>query len=163
MNTVKFILLATAVTLTACGSSANRKADTTDIEKNSATPENPKPKKNGPKGTPLFAETLHDFGKITDGETVQNKFKFKNIGKGELTITNVQASCGCTTPEWTKDIIPAGGEGYVIATFNSSGKGDKDGPRVEKSITVEFDNSTVEQMELHFVSNIFTKDDNKDK
>jgi hypothetical protein len=146
-----------AIVAAACNSSGTRSANSSDIEKNEATASNPNPKKSGPPGTPLFESTLHDFGRITDGEEVQHKFKFKNSGKGELVIKNVQASCGCTTPEWTKDVIKPGGEGYVMATFNSSGKGGPDGPRVEKSITVTFENSTVEEIQLQFVSNIFSK------
>ncbi len=158
MKSARIILfLFAAVAALACNSAKNRKAGLGDIE-NPSSPENPKAKNNGPLGTPTFEHTVHDFGKITDGEEVQHKFKFRNTGKGELTIGNVQASCGCTTPEWTKDMIPPGGEGYVMATFNSSGKGGTDGPRVEKSITVTFANSTVETIELQFISNIFSKD-----
>lgn len=147
-----------AAGLFACSGNGNHKAGVGDIEKNTATPENPNGKKTGPPGTPQFDQTVHNFGRITDGEEVQHKFKFKNIGKGELIIKNVQASCGCTTPEWSKDVIAAGGEGYVMATFNSTGKGGPDGPQVTKSITVTFENSTVETIELQFVSNIITKE-----
>lgn len=163
MNKLAFLIVPLAFAVASCNNSGIRKADSNDIEKNERTPENPKPKKNGPLGSPQFEQTVHNFGKITDGEIVQHKFKFKNIGKGELTIQNVQASCGCTTPEWTKEIIAPGAEGYVLATFNSSGKGGPDGPKVEKSITVTFANSTIDQVELQFVSNIFAKEteDNK--
>lgn len=157
MKPVHFILAATACLVISCTSMNNRKAGTSDIE-NNATPGSPAAKKGGPLGTPQFETTTYDFKKITDGEIVQHKFKFKNIGKGDITISNVTASCGCTTPEWTKELVPPGGEGYVLATFNSSGKGDKNGPRVEKSITVNFYNSTMEIVDLHFVANIFAKD-----
>jgi hypothetical protein len=143
------------VALAACNS-GNRKMSTSDIEDNKATPENPTP--SGPMGTPEFESTTHNFGKIIDGELVQHKFKFKNIGKGELTLANVQAHCGCTTPEWTRDIIPAGGEGFILATFNSSGRGEKDGVDANKGITVEFANSTVKTVELNLKSRIYKKD-----
>ncbi len=152
------LVLFTVVGIFACNSTANRKAGTSDIENNGATPENPTGNKKGAPGTPQFEQTVHDFGRINDGEEVQHNFKFKNTGKGDLTVNTVQASCGCTTPEWTKEVIPPGGEGHVMATFNSSGKGGPDGPRVEKSITVTFVNSTIEQIELRFVSNIWSKE-----
>jgi Protein of unknown function (DUF1573) len=160
MKSIRILVLLLSVAAVACNNEGNRKAGTGDIV-NPATPDNPKSTKNGPLGTPTFDKTVHDFGKITDGEEVQHKFKFKNTGKGNLTISNVQASCGCTTPEWTKEIIAPGGEGYVMATFNSNGKGGPDGPRVEKSIAVTFVNSSIENIDLIFVSNIFTKDTEK--
>lgn len=141
----------------ACNSTqGNRKADVSDIEKNEATPGNPAP--TGPLGTPKFEKTVHDFGKVIDGELVQYKFKFTNTGKGDLTVAKVEAHCGCTTPEWTRDIIPPGGEGFILATFNSSGRGEPNGVVVEKGVTVEFANSTVASLELTLKSNIFKKD-----
>jgi Protein of unknown function (DUF1573) len=134
----------------------NRKVSSKDIDNNAATPENPAP--TGPVGTPVFETTIHNFGKIIDGEQVQHKFKFKNTGKGDLTLAKVEAHCGCTTPEWTRDIIPPGGEGFILATFNSSGRGEKDGVDTEKGITVEFANSTVKSIELTLKSTIYKKD-----
>lgn len=149
---LRFAILASGVLLFAACQSGNRKANSADIENNTATPENPNSA--GPKGTPAFESTIHDFGKVIDGEQVQHKFKFKNTGKGYLTLAKVQAHCGCTTPEWTRDIIPPGGEGFVLATFNSSGKGEKGGVVVEKGITVDFANSTIATIELTLKSNI---------
>lgn len=154
MKIQNFLYVMILVGLAAC-SSGNRKPGVSDIENNDATPENPTP--SGPQGTPEFESTTHNFGKIIDGEQVQHKFKFKNTGKGELTMANVQAHCGCTTPEWTRDIIPPGGEGFVLATFNSSGRGEKDGVDADKGITVEFANSTIKTVELSLKSRIYKK------
>src|SRR5689334_6348391 len=60
-----------------------------------------------------WVSTIHDFGKIKLGVPVTHEFKFTNTGKTPLIITNVQASCGCTTPSWTKDPVPPGGSGYI--------------------------------------------------
>jgi hypothetical protein len=73
----------------------------------------------------------HDFGKIKQGTPVTHEFKFTNNGKVPLVITNVQASCGCTTPDWSKDPIPPGGEGFIKATFNAASLG-----AFNKSVTV---------------------------
>ena len=67
--------------------------------------------------------TNHDFGKIKQGTPVTHEFKFTNKGKAPLIITNVQASCGCTSPGWTREAVPPGGEGYVKATFNAANAG----------------------------------------
>ncbi len=61
----------------------------------------------------------HDFGKIKQGVPVSHEFKFTNKGKVPAVITNAQPSCGCTTPNWTRDPVMSGGEGYVKATFNA--------------------------------------------
>ncbi len=70
-----------------------------------------------------WAAATHDFGKIKQGVPVTHEFKFTNKGKVPLIITNVQASCGCTTPAWTRDPVPPGGEGYIKATYNAAAMG----------------------------------------
>lgn len=112
----------------------------------------------GPKGTAQFVDTVFDFGNIKDGDIVQHTFKFKNTGKGPLTVAKVEASCGCTTPEWTKEVIPPGGEGKVVATFDSKGRGGVDNPLVEKNIDVLFENATSEAVLLVFKARIKSAD-----
>jgi hypothetical protein len=73
----------------------------------------------------------HDFGKIKQGVPVTHEFKFTNTGKVPLIITNVSASCGCTTPSWTKDPVPPGQSGSVKATFSAGAIG-----AFDKSVTV---------------------------
>jgi hypothetical protein len=75
--------------------------------------------------------SVHDFGKIKQGNPVTHEFKFTNTGKVPLIITNVQASCGCTTPSWTKDEVMPGGQGYIKATYNAASMG-----AFNKTITV---------------------------
>ncbi|MBP7512675.1 MAG: DUF1573 domain-containing protein [Bacteroidia bacterium] len=69
-----------------------------------------------------FAENIHDFGTLVDGEVVTYKFKFKNTGNADLIISNASASCGCTIPSYPKEPIIPGGEGAIDVQFNSSGK-----------------------------------------
>ncbi len=64
-----------------------------------------------------------DFGKIKQGVPATHKFIFTNKGKVPMVITNAQPSCGCTTPDWTKDPIPPGGQGFVTATYNAAAPG----------------------------------------
>ncbi|MCU0392697.1 MAG: DUF1573 domain-containing protein [Thermoflexibacter sp.] len=78
----------------------------------------------------LQAETK-DFGKIPQGNPVTATFKFKNTGKIPLVISNVQASCGCTTPDYSKAPIAPGETGFVMATFNAASSG-----TFTKSVTV---------------------------
>lgn len=67
--------------------------------------------------------TTHDFGKVKQGTPVTHEFKFTNTGKVPLVITNVQASCGCTTPAWTKEPVMPGGQGFIKATYNAASAG----------------------------------------
>lgn len=69
-----------------------------------------------------FTEEFHDFGKIIQGEKVSYSFKFKNVGKSDLVITDAHGSCGCTIADYPKTPIPANGEGTIDVTFNTEGK-----------------------------------------
>ncbi|TYZ06534.1 DUF1573 domain-containing protein [Hymenobacter lutimineralis] len=69
-----------------------------------------------------FAEMKYDFGVIKPGDVVDHTFTFKNIGTAPLVISNIQASCGCTTPEWTREPVMPGKTGTITAKFNSAGK-----------------------------------------
>ncbi len=66
-----------------------------------------------------FEKTTHDFGKIKeDGGNATYEFKFINDGTQPLVIQNVRPSCGCTTPDWTKEPVMPGKTGFVKAVFN---------------------------------------------
>jgi hypothetical protein len=66
-----------------------------------------------------MSATEHDFGKFKE-EAGRQTFDFTvtNTGTEPLVIKNVVASCGCTTPEWTKQPIPAGAKGKVTAIYD---------------------------------------------
>ncbi|SKC73797.1 DUF1573 domain-containing protein [Ohtaekwangia koreensis] len=70
-----------------------------------------------------WMQTSFDFGKIKVGVPVTHEFKFTNTGDAPLVITSVQASCGCTVAEYTKEPIPAGAQGFVKATYNAAKAG----------------------------------------
>ena len=69
-----------------------------------------------------FDQTEYDFGTITEGDVVDGKFLITNKGKVDLIITSVKPSCGCTTPEWTRDPIKPGESGEIKFSFNSRGR-----------------------------------------
>lgn len=66
--------------------------------------------------------TEHDFGTFKE-EAGRQTFDFvvTNTGTDPLVIQKVVASCGCTTPDWTKQPIPAGGKGKVTAIYDPKG------------------------------------------
>jgi len=67
----------------------------------------------------------YDFGTVKEGEKVEHEFTFTNTGSEPLIISNVQASCGCTTPEYSKNPIAPGEQGLVKVVFNSAGQAGK--------------------------------------
>jgi Protein of unknown function (DUF1573) len=68
-------------------------------------------------------ETEFDFGKIPQGKPVIHIFEFKNIGTTPFSLDNVQASCGCTTPEWNKDVIAPGATSKITVGYNAQNEG----------------------------------------
>lgn len=69
--------------------------------------------------TMKVSESQHDFGTFKEEAGRQTyDFVVTNTGSQPLVIQNVVASCGCTTPEWTKNPIPAGGKGKVTAIYD---------------------------------------------
>jgi hypothetical protein len=70
-----------------------------------------------------LAASEHDFGTFKE-EAGRQTFDFvvSNTGNSPLVIQNIVASCGCTTPEWTKEPIQAGSKGKITAIYDPSGR-----------------------------------------
>lgn len=69
-----------------------------------------------------FDSDLHDFGRLSAGESVSYSFHFRNTGNADLIISNCSATCGCTVADFPKGRIAPGEDGYVTVTFKSAGK-----------------------------------------
>jgi Protein of unknown function (DUF1573) len=69
-----------------------------------------------------FTEITTDFGKIKEGVIVEHQYKFTNVGESPLSITTVQAQCGCTVPRWPQSPIMPGEDGVIQVKFDSKGK-----------------------------------------
>ena len=94
-----------------------------------------------------------DFGDIIQGEKVEHTFKFTNTGNQPLIITNIQVTCGCTTPKgWPRDPIAAGGKGEITIAFNSAGKLGKQ----NKVVTV-MSNAVNSENQVLFSANVMQK------
>jgi archaellum component FlaG (FlaF/FlaG flagellin family) len=66
---------------------------------------------------------VHDFGEIDEkGGPVTYVFKIKNDGEIALVVTKVVASCGCTSPDWTKEPIAPGKTGEIKVTYDPNGR-----------------------------------------
>ncbi len=69
-----------------------------------------------------FKEESYNFTEVPEGPQVTHEFKFTNTGKEPLILTNVRASCGCTTPSWPKEPILPGKDGAILVTYNTQGR-----------------------------------------
>lgn len=88
-----------------------------------------------------FVKETYEFGNIAQGTPVSHEFKFKNTGNQPVVISNVQASCGCTTPEWTNTPVLPGKSGFIKASYNAAAMG-----VFNKSITVTSNGSNGTQV-----------------
>ncbi|MBA3648213.1 MAG: DUF1573 domain-containing protein [Chitinophagales bacterium] len=95
---------------------------------------------NAPSATPAdnpnagdfsFKEETFDFGNIGKGTPVTHEFTFNNTGKEPIVISNVQASCGCTTPKWPKEPILPGKTSTIQVQYNAAHPGG-----FNKSVTI---------------------------
>lgn len=74
-------------------------------------------------GVLTFEKEVHDFGTLTQGIPATYDFVVKNTGNQPVLISQVHASCGCTTPEWTKEPILPGQTSVIKAGYNSASMG----------------------------------------
>jgi len=88
-------------------------------------------------------ETEFNFGTIPQGKPVYHFFEVINTGKDPMVISNVQTSCGCTTPEWSKEPIAPGGTSKVRVGYNAAGEG-----HFEKFITIMYNQNLSKQIKI---------------
>ena len=70
----------------------------------------------------IFSKLTHDFGTILEGENVVCYFDYENTGKADLLISSVDASCGCTTPNWSREPVKAGDRKSLKIIFDATGR-----------------------------------------
>ena len=100
--------------------------------------------------TVVFNKLAHDFGAIANSDGVQTySFEFTNKGAQPVTIQKVTSSCGCTTPDWTKEPVAPGKKGNVKVSFNPSGEAS-----FHKSVTVNVAGGSPEVIVLHIRGNV---------
>jgi len=67
-------------------------------------------------------DSIHQFASIKEGDKARHTYTVENVGDKPLMIANVQVSCGCTVPQFSKDPVPPGGTAEITLEFNSAGK-----------------------------------------
>jgi hypothetical protein len=71
----------------------------------------------------IFDKTTHDYGTILQFDVGRCEFKFHNKGQLPIILKNVQATCGCTMPEWPKDSIMQNQTGIIKVRYNTDNLG----------------------------------------
>jgi len=100
-----------------------------------------------------FTTYTHDFGTIKEEDgKVSFTFDFTNEGKSDLLLTDVKASCGCTTPKWSKKPIAPGKKGMIEVTYNAK---NRPGP-FSKTITIT-NNSEEEKILIYIKGEVIPK------
>lgn len=64
-----------------------------------------------------FETEVMDYGEIAHNSDGNRVFKFKNIGKTPLIITQVKGSCGCTVPTKPEEPIMPGETGEIKVKY----------------------------------------------
>lgn len=98
-----------------------------------------------------FEKLIHDYGTIQYDANGDCEFKFKNTGKEPLVLSNVTASCGCTTPSWPKEPILPGKSGSIKVHYDTKRVG-----TISKTITV-LSNASEDRVVLQIKGNILAK------
>jgi len=88
-------------------------------------------------------ETQHDFAQIPQGKPVYYNFEIVNTGTTELKLDDVHASCGCTTPEWSRDPIAPGATAKIKVGYNASAEGPFD-----KYVTITYNTTQTKQVKI---------------
>lgn len=98
------------------------------------------------------AAARHDFGPVKQGEVVTAGIPVRNAGKGDLKIEAVSTSCGCTSAEVQPQVIPAGGEGRLLITYDSGTHPDS-GP-VQRHIYIASNDPAKKEVEVIITADV---------
>ena len=83
-----------------------------------------------------FDKTTHEFGNLEKNKKAETTFYFTNTSDAPVTLKGVKASCGCTTPSWTRDAVNPGEKGEIVVGYNAAAAGP-----FTKSVTVTYDDA----------------------
>lgn len=96
-----------------------------------------------------FNETTLDYGTIKINSDGNRSFIVKNTGDKPLIISNVKPSCGCTTPEWSKNPILPGKTGEIKVHYKTNIPG-----AFQKSIEVFSNDSESKRSVIYIKGNV---------
>ncbi len=103
-----------------------------------------------------FEKNTHEFGDLKQGVPASFTFEFENITDAPIKLTNVKASCGCTTPTWTRDEVAPGEKGKIVVQYNAKAVGP-----FNKSIRVNYE-GRVDPVTLFIKGKVLTPETNNE-
>lgn len=92
-----------------------------------------------------FVTMVHDWGAISDEESVKASFSFKNFTDKTVKIISTKTSCGCSVAEASRKVLEPGQDSTIEVTYNPKGKRGLE----LKTITLETDYAPQPNVELH--------------
>lgn len=104
-----------------------------------------------------FDSLVYHFEPVKAGTILSHDFKFTNKGEAALKISNVTAKCNCVKVTWTKEAVPAEGNGKISVTYNTAGKTNGQ----DETLTVS-SNSDGGKIILHIQGDVFANPKAKD-
>ncbi len=70
-----------------------------------------------------FEKELINYGKIKKDSNGEKVFKFKNIGKAPIIITDIKTSCDCAVPKKPEHPIMPNEEASITVSYDTSKTG----------------------------------------
>lgn len=93
-----------------------------------------------------------NFGDVEEGGgNVKHVFKFKNISQRPVVVLDVSASCGCTSPSFSRKPVMPGGEGEITVVFDPINRPG----RFSKGVSVRL--SSNERVTLNIEGNVIPR------
>jgi hypothetical protein len=94
-----------------------------------------------------------NYGDLMQGDNGLRIFKFKNTGNAPLVISDVQKTCGCTSPDYTKTPIMPGETGEIKVSYDTNRIG-----QFTKFVTVFSNDPENNSVQLKIYGNIKAKE-----
>ena len=99
-----------------------------------------------------FEKMSHDFGEIKEINGVAAyDFKFVNKGKVPFKIDSVKPSCGCTSPDFSKEPVMPGKSGFIRVIYDPT---NKDGSFNE---TIIIESNAMGKISLSIIGSVISK------
>ncbi len=98
-----------------------------------------------------FDTLIHDFGTIIEGEQVVCYFDYRNEGGEDLLISSVEATCGCTTPDWSREPLGPGERASLAIIFDASGRSG-----IQRKLVTVRSNASAQEVRLTIRANVNT-------
>jgi hypothetical protein len=78
-------------------------------------------------------------------------FDYENTGSSELVINSVEASCGCTTPDWSSEPLQPGERKSLQIIFDATGRSG-----MQRKVVTVTSNASNGEVRITLMANIET-------